>query len=129
MAIERAKTTREIILRMIKMAELRDPKETGHHVNRVGSYAIEIYHKWAKSKGIQEEEIKRYKDNLRIAAMLHDVGKVAIPDAILKNPAKLSDKFDRTCGFRGSSRCTGFKDRCFEPLGSLRLTAALVEKT
>ena len=47
-AIERAKMTREILLRMIKMAELRDPKETGNHVNRVASYSIEIYEKWAK---------------------------------------------------------------------------------
>ena len=34
-AIERAKLTRDILLRMISMAELRDPKETGAHVNRV----------------------------------------------------------------------------------------------
>ena len=50
-AIERAKMTREIVLRMIKMAELRDPKETGNHVNRVGSYSIEIYERWAKKNG------------------------------------------------------------------------------
>ncbi|SVD56776.1 uncharacterized protein METZ01_LOCUS409630, partial [marine metagenome] len=36
--IERARITKEMILRMIKMAELRDPKETGAHVNRVGAY-------------------------------------------------------------------------------------------
>lgn len=90
-AIERAKMTREIILRMIKMAELRDPKETGAHVNRVGSYVIEIYQQWAKMKNIDEVEIKRYKDILRISAMLHDVGKVAISDSILKKEGKLSD--------------------------------------
>ena len=90
-AIERAKLTREIILRMIRMAELRDPKETGTHVNRVGAYSIEIYQKWALEKGVPETEIKKYKDNLRIAAMLHDVGKVAISDLILKKPAKLDE--------------------------------------
>jgi HD-GYP domain-containing protein (c-di-GMP phosphodiesterase class II) len=89
-AIERAKMTREIILRMIKMAEFRDPKETGTHVNRVGAYAIEIYHRWALKKGITEEEIKRQKDILRIAAMLHDVGKIAVSDAILKKSTELS---------------------------------------
>ncbi len=91
-AIERAKMTREIVLRMIKMTELRDPKETGNHVNRVGSYSIEIYEKWAKNKGIPMLEIKKMKDNLRIAAMLHDAGKIAISDLILKKPAKLNDE-------------------------------------
>ena len=88
-AIERAKMTRDIILRMIKMAELRDPKETGPHVNRVASYAIEIYESWASSRGTSQEEIEKNKDILRMAAMLHDVGKVAISDVILKKPAKL----------------------------------------
>ncbi|URA09460.1 HD domain-containing phosphohydrolase [Thermospira aquatica] len=90
-AIERAIMTREIILRMIKMTELRDPKETGNHVNRVGSYAIEIYDRWAKKRGISDKEIRLYKDTLRIAAMLHDVGKVAVSDVILKKPGKLTE--------------------------------------
>lgn len=91
-AIERAKMTREIVLRMIKMAELRDPKETGPHVNRVASYSIEIFEAWAKAKGIPMKEIKKTKDILRIAAMLHDVGKVAISDTLLKKPGKLTDE-------------------------------------
>ena len=41
-AIERAMMTRETILRMIRICELRDPNETGPHVNRVGAYAAEI---------------------------------------------------------------------------------------
>lgn len=94
-AIERAKMTREIVLRMIKMAELRDPKETGNHVNRVASYSIEIYEKWAKNRKLPIRDIKRTKDVLRIAAMLHDVGKVAISDTILKKPGKLTpEEFD-----------------------------------
>jgi len=89
LAIERAQMTRNIILRMIKMAELRDPKETGAHVNRVGSYAVEIFENWARVKGVAEVEVERKKDVLRMAAMLHDVGKVAISDTILKKPARL----------------------------------------
>lgn len=91
-AIERAQITREIILRMINMAELRDPKETGAHVNRVGAYSIEMYQEWARNQGISEQEIKKFRDNLRIAAMLHDVGKVAISDTILKKPGKLDEQ-------------------------------------
>ncbi|MEK6590865.1 MAG: HD domain-containing phosphohydrolase [Nitrospinota bacterium] len=88
-AVERAQMTRVIILRMIRMAELRDPKETGAHVNRVAAYSVEIYEAWALKKGIPQVEIDKNKDILRMAAMLHDVGKVAISDIILKKPAKL----------------------------------------
>lgn len=90
LAVERAQTTRNIILRMISMAELRDPKETGAHVNRVGAYSVEIYEEWARKKGFPREEVERQKDLLRMAAMLHDVGKVAISDIILKKPARLT---------------------------------------
>ncbi|MBI4799267.1 MAG: HD domain-containing protein [Desulfarculus sp.] len=92
LAVERAIITRELILRTAKMAELRDPKETGPHVNRVGAYAAEIYQSWARRRGLALEEIKRSKDIIRVAAMQHDVGKVAISDAILKKPGKLSDE-------------------------------------
>ena len=56
--IERANITREMILRMIKMAELRDPKETGAHVNRVGAYSAELYEHWAIKNKISEKKSK-----------------------------------------------------------------------
>jgi HD-GYP domain-containing protein (c-di-GMP phosphodiesterase class II) len=90
-AIESGIMTRELILRMMKMAELRDPSETGAHVQRVGAYAAEIYHQWARDRGVDEKELARTKDKLRIAAMLHDVGKVGISDMILKKPGRLTD--------------------------------------
>jgi HD-GYP domain-containing protein (c-di-GMP phosphodiesterase class II) len=94
--IEKAKMTREIILRMIKIAELHDPEETGGHVNRVGAYAIEIYSTWALNNGVCENDRKNIKDILRIAAMLHDVGKVAISDLVLKKNGPLSnDEFNQ----------------------------------
>lgn len=93
-AIERAAMTREVILRMVRMCELRDPQETGPHVNRVGAFSAEIYQQWALNRGVPLEEIKRNRDKLRIAAMLHDLGKVAISDIILKKGGKLSpDEF------------------------------------
>jgi response regulator RpfG family c-di-GMP phosphodiesterase len=88
-AIEWALMTRDTILRMVKMAELRDPTETSAHVNRVASYAVEIYEAWATQKGIEKELIERNKDILKMASILHDVGKVAITDLILKKPARL----------------------------------------
>ena len=89
-ALQRAQMTRAILLRMIRMAELRDPKETGPHVNRVAGYSVEIYECWARRKGIPADEIDRTRDNLRMAAMLHDVGKVAISDTILKKPGRFT---------------------------------------
>jgi HD-GYP domain-containing protein (c-di-GMP phosphodiesterase class II) len=91
-AIERAQLTRTTIMRMISMAELRDPKETGAHVNRVAAYALEIYEHWAHTKGIAKEETDKQRDAFRMAAMLHDVGKVAISDTILKKPGKFTDE-------------------------------------
>jgi HD-GYP domain-containing protein (c-di-GMP phosphodiesterase class II) len=90
--VERAQMTRNIILRMIKMAELRDPMETGAHVNRVAAYSAELFEEWAKNKGYspEEEDVVKQKDVLRLAVMLHDVGKIAITDLILKKPARLN---------------------------------------
>ncbi|AEJ19847.1 GAF and HD-GYP domain-containing protein [Gracilinema caldarium] len=89
-ALQRAYMTRAMILRMIKMSELRDPKETGAHVNRVAGYAVELYDRWAYHHKIPELERDKFRDTLKIAAMLHDVGKVAISDIILKKPAKFT---------------------------------------
>jgi len=88
-ALERAYLTRTILLRMISMTELRDPKETASHVNRVAGYSVEIYESWARKRGVSPEEIDKKRDVLRMAAMLHDVGKVAISDLILKKTARL----------------------------------------
>ena len=89
-ALQRAYMTRAMVLRMNRMAELRDPKETGAHVNRVAGYAAEIYERWAFNKGVPEKEREKTKDTLKMAAMLHDVGKVAISDLILKKPARFT---------------------------------------
>jgi HD-GYP domain-containing protein (c-di-GMP phosphodiesterase class II) len=89
LAMERAQMTRAILMRMIGMAELRDPKETGPHVNRVAAYSVEIYEQWARKQGMEEDKLQRNRDLLRMAAMLHDVGKIAITDTILKKPGRL----------------------------------------
>lgn len=94
-ALERAQMTRALILRMIRMAEMRDPRETGSHVNRVAGFAVEIYEQWALRHHIDSKVIDKTRDVLRMAAMLHDVGKVATSDLILKKPTRLSaDEFE-----------------------------------
>jgi len=59
-------------------------------VNRVAGYALDIYDRWASKHQIPAVERERFRDILRIGAMLHDVGKVAISDTILKKPARLT---------------------------------------
>ena len=94
-AIERAQWNQELILRMIRMAELRDPGETSAHVQRVSAISAEIYKQYAKNRNIDPFEASRYCDLLRPAAMLHDVGKIGIPDEILKKPGRLdNDEFE-----------------------------------
>ena len=70
----------EIVHCLARAAEYRDDN-TGHHVNRVAHYAAII----ARALGFAETRAAE----LQLAAQLHDVGKIAIPDAILNHPGKL----------------------------------------
>lgn len=87
--LERSFLVVDMILRILQTAALRDPSETAGHVRRVGSIAAELYHRWAEKHGVDPEELLAVKGQIRLAAMLHDVGKVGIPDAVLKKPGKL----------------------------------------
>ena len=105
-ALERGYLTRAMIMRMIKISEMRDPRETGAHANRVASYSVEIYDRYAFHKNIPENERIKYRDSLRVASMLHDVGKVSIPDSILKKNGRLTnEEFDimKTHTWRGAA--------------------------
>lgn len=93
MALERAQTTRSEILGLIRfLTKLRDPEETEGHVNRIGAYSVEIYERWAHTKGIPWGKIEANIDVLRMAAMLHDIGKLAIPNTIREKPAQFTAK-------------------------------------
>jgi len=61
--------------------ELKDAETLGH-TRRVTAYAIAI----ARKMGISKDEI----DTIARGAFLHDIGKLAIPDTILKKPGKLT---------------------------------------
>jgi HD-GYP domain-containing protein (c-di-GMP phosphodiesterase class II) len=88
-AIEKAKLSREMVLRMVELAQLRDPYETSQHAKRVGASSIELYKAWALGHRIADRKIKHTVEVLRNAAILHDVGKVALSDVILKKPGGL----------------------------------------
>ena len=78
------------ILRLVKIARLKDPYETKSHVTRVGAYSAEIYSHLSRKRSYNFEEAQFYKANLRLASMLHDIGKVAIPDMVFKKAEVLT---------------------------------------
>jgi PAS domain S-box-containing protein len=63
--------------------ELRD-EETEGHTRRVAERAVKL----AQSMGMRDDEIL----NLRRGALLHDIGKIAVPDNILLKPGKLTEE-------------------------------------
>ncbi|MDD5195513.1 MAG: HD domain-containing protein [Candidatus Omnitrophica bacterium] len=71
----------EMIFRFALMAESKD-ESTGTHLVRLADYVTEI----AKGLGLRGKDIYY----LRYASPLHDIGKLAIPDAILKKPSGLT---------------------------------------
>lgn len=74
-------TQHEMLARLAQAAEFRDDS-TGQHTRRVGELAARI----AAELGLERDEVEL----IRRAAPLHDVGKVAIPDAILMKPGDLT---------------------------------------
>ncbi len=85
-ALEHSYLTNNMIRRMQRMAEYRDPKETYHHVKRVAEFSDVIYVHYAKVHGIALEKMQKFRDLLKIAAQCHDFGKVGVSDVILKKP-------------------------------------------
>ncbi|WP_289016278.1 HD domain-containing phosphohydrolase [uncultured Methylobacterium sp.] len=72
---------REIISTLMRAAEHRD-SDTGDHIARVSTYVGLI----AEALGMPPDECRQ----LSLAATMHDVGKIAVPDAILLKPGALS---------------------------------------
>jgi len=89
-AIEKARLSKEMVLRMVEVTSLHDPFETAQHAKRVGAYSVELFDKWATRKHVAVAKIARLREYLKTAAMLHDIGKVAISDSILKRRGELS---------------------------------------
>ncbi|BAH77155.1 HD domain-containing phosphohydrolase [Solidesulfovibrio magneticus] len=77
------KTKDELIERLLSALEFRD-QETGSHVRRIGlTSALLGNHLGWDSTSL---------DDLRVAASMHDIGKVGIPDDILKKPGRLTSE-------------------------------------
>jgi putative two-component system response regulator len=78
--LERAET---VLFALAQSIESKDPY-TEHHCDRLSKYASRL----GKSLGLPQEQITA----LERAGIVHDIGKVAVPDAILLKPGKLTDE-------------------------------------
>lgn len=70
----------ELAMKLLVASGWRD-QETGSHVERIGHYSAAM----ADAIGWDKEQ----QVDIRLAACLHDIGKIGIPDAILQKPGKL----------------------------------------
>ncbi len=93
--------------------DARDPNTHGHS-HRVAMYAMAILNELAHDK--VQKSSWGMRNQVRIAALLHDIGKVGIPDNILLKEDSLSDEeYERIkrhpiIGTEILNACTGFKD-------------------
>ena len=78
-----AESRLEVIWRLAKASEYRD-EDTGNHVMRVALYSRVI----AEGLGCEREFVEQ----LFLTAPLHDIGKIAVPDAVLLKPGKLTSE-------------------------------------
>jgi putative two-component system response regulator len=76
-------TQEQITLRLVTASGYRD-EETGAHIRRMGEYAAIL----ARANGFEAKQV----EEMRLAAPMHDIGKIGVADAILKKPGKLSDQ-------------------------------------
>ena len=80
-SIELNETLNEIILTLSEVLETRS-EETGEHVYRVSN----VVYSMAKALGLDEQTAFEWK----LASMMHDIGKIGVPDSILNKPGKLT---------------------------------------
>lgn len=85
------KHNKEMVMGFATLVENRDDN-TGGHIKRTTEY-VQILSEELKSQGLYGNTLTRdYIKNLVMAAPMHDVGKIAIPDAILQKPGKLTNE-------------------------------------
>jgi len=78
------------IFAMAKLAEMRDV-ETGRHVERVARYSRVLARELARLPKFAAKIDTDFIQLIYQTSPLHDIGKIAIPDAILRKPGQLSD--------------------------------------
>ncbi|MBV9080569.1 MAG: HD domain-containing protein [Elusimicrobia bacterium] len=77
------RTSQETIIRLAAAVEFKD-HDTRAHLWRMSQYSALI----AREMGFSPE----WAENVRLAAPMHDIGKIGVPDAILNKPGKLTEE-------------------------------------
>ncbi|MCP4131380.1 MAG: response regulator [bacterium] len=83
------KTQKTTVFALSRLAETRDP-ETGDHLERIRNYCV-LLGKLYKESGSNSDITNRYLQDLYDSSILHDIGKVGIPDGILLKEGFLKD--------------------------------------
>lgn len=88
------KMERNVVYALANMVESRDAN-TGDHIRRTSQYVGMIAKELKKEGEFKDEIDDDFINDLIVAAPLHDVGKIKIPDSILNKPGKLTpEEFD-----------------------------------
>lgn len=85
-----AKTRLAIIIGLAKLAEYRD-SDTGTHIERIQEFNTVLARQLKKNIKYKDYVSDEYIEDLHISSILHDIGKVGIPDSILQKPGKLTE--------------------------------------
>lgn len=93
--LARAVETRNAsIIGLARLAEHRDT-DTGEHLRRIQSLSAKIAVKLTENKKYREYITEEYIADIKLSSILHDIGKVGIPDVILLKPGPLTaEEFD-----------------------------------
>lgn len=74
---------RSVVLTLAHSLDAKDPKTSGHS-DRMADYAVQL----GESLELTDEDL----EILHIASLLHDIGKVGVPDSILSKPGPLTEE-------------------------------------
>ena len=80
-----------VIFALARLAESRDP-DTGQHLERVQRYSLRLAETLAENPAFSDTIDADFIRLVYQTSPLHDIGKVAIPDAVLLKPGKLTEE-------------------------------------
>jgi putative two-component system response regulator len=110
--VEQLDPSESVVVAMARALEGRSPYTHGHS-ERVTEYALRL----GDRVGLSEAEL----DNLRRGGLLHDLGKICLPDALLNKPGRLTD-----AEYAEVKRHPAEGARILEPLRSLSEVIPLI---
>ena len=87
--VQKARTA--TILGLAKLAEYRDT-DTGQHLERICEYSKLLASELALKPKYKDYISESYIEDIYQSSILHDIGKVGVPDTILQKPSKLTEK-------------------------------------